>query len=507
MIKNAIELSGRYLNSMVRAMHEFKELGEAVLSRYHVRHIDLDAYYLASMRRDMLTQVRDRFGDEGVMYVAIEGVKDLVDGDLSSVIGPDVIDKLRYALRFDWDSKSQRLEEACLEFVSTWMLSVNKIVNSTHRNHGYRPWRFESLGQLRYKLIHQATITTELHWNTLGQIYGLLHAVLPQGISYEVNFLERESRNLGEYSELIFSFNFIPLDTAQTHEEMLLSTRIALREKIFTAALRYAIKLERVAKDALKQRDEAFEITASSIRYAQLIQTAQLPGLDRQYDRFAQLAVCWEPRDVIGGDIWWMSPSGTNETFSFVLADCTGHGVPGAMLSTLLAGLLERIYVSNPSMEASDAYRDLKDSFHRTFRSESGTPGLGLEGGFDALILQIDRKKRALKVAGRGIGFVMVRDGRANRVPLRGLEECALSIEFEPGDRFILYTDGLSEQLGRDTKGRRLAYGHRRLLGLVEQCGKETVERIKDSIYHDWTKWVGNERRVDDFTLICFEVV
>ena len=79
MIKNAIELSGRYLNSMVRAMHEFKELGEAVLSRYHVRHIDLDAYYLASMRRDMLTQVRDRFGDEGVMYVAIEGVKDLVD--------------------------------------------------------------------------------------------------------------------------------------------------------------------------------------------------------------------------------------------------------------------------------------------------------------------------------------------------------------------------------------------------------------------------------------------
>ena len=62
-----------------------------------------------------------------------------------------------------------------------------------------------------------------------------------------------------------------------------------------------------------------------------------------------------------------------------MLADCTGHGVPGAMLSTLLAGLLERVYSSEPDLDPTIAYQDLHRSFNQTFQSDEANERYGIE--------------------------------------------------------------------------------------------------------------------------------
>jgi len=116
-VDRPIELSGRYLHSTVAAMHEFRELGEAVLNRYNISTIELEKYYLASLRRSMLLEVRERFGNEGVMYVAAESVRDIAGGPLSGIIPKATLDGMQLAIKKGWDSESVLLQRTCDEFV------------------------------------------------------------------------------------------------------------------------------------------------------------------------------------------------------------------------------------------------------------------------------------------------------------------------------------------------------------------------------------------------------
>ncbi|NBT00371.1 MAG: hypothetical protein EBS61_06980, partial [Betaproteobacteria bacterium] len=74
------------------------------------------------------------------------------------------------------------------------------------------------------------------------------------------------------------------------------------------------------------------------MRYASVLQRAQLPSPADCGQYFADFAVSWEPRDLIGGDIWWFSRVGDSRRARLAMIDCTGHGVPGAMLAMLVIG-------------------------------------------------------------------------------------------------------------------------------------------------------------------------
>ena len=505
-VDRPIELSGRYLHSTVAAMHEFRELGEAVLNRYNISTIELEKYYLASLRRSMLLEVRERFGDEGVMYVAAEGVRDIAGGALSGIIPKATLDGMQLAIKKGWDSESVLLQRTCDEFVAAWINMADRTVDATHRNHKFRPWRFEKSGALTYRLIQQVTITPALHWNTYGQIHGLLHLLLPDGIDFRVQFIQEQSQCFGEYSELVFDFRFIPFEDLQSHADILRKTRSSLREQIFSKALHYALKQEAVAKDALKQRDEAFAITESSIRYARFIQHAQLPGNDRKIGRFRELKLCWEPRDTIGGDLWWISPKSNSESFTIVLADCTGHGVPGAMLSTLLAGLLERVYSSEPDLDPTIAYRDLKRSFNQTFQSDEANERYGIEDGFEAAIVQVFPRRQEIRITGEGIGIIVANRKALRRVHLRRYHDNTQVLRYEQSDIFILYSDGLSEQPGINEAGRRRLFGNQRLTNIIQRYIAYSPAELTTKIYDHWLSWIGHERRVDDLTLACFQL-
>lgn len=93
-----------------------------------------------------------------------------------------------------------------------------------------------------------------------------------------------------------------------------------------------------------------------SIRYASRLQRAQLPRMQRIEKHFSSFHAIWEPRDTIGGDVWWASLPDHEGRIVVAVADSTGHGVPGAMLSVLISTSLERMFASDPARPVASAH-------------------------------------------------------------------------------------------------------------------------------------------------------
>jgi len=108
-------------------------------------------------------------------------------------------------------------------------------------------------------------------------------------------------------------------------------------EKVGSFAMVTDIMERKLAEEKLK---EAFNVISSSIDYASNIQRSLLPSEAFLAEGLAEHFVLWEPRDVVGGDLYWYRRC--KGGFIIVLADCTGHGVPGAFMTMLATGALDR---------------------------------------------------------------------------------------------------------------------------------------------------------------------
>ena len=109
-----------------------------------------------------------------------------------------------------------------------------------------------------------------------------------------------------------------------------------------------------------KALDASHQVVVGSVNYASRLQRGQLPRPIRLEDRFVSFSALWEPRDTIGGDVYWLSSSEHAGSFAVAVADCTGHGVPGAMLSLLVSNSLERIYAHDSAQDPAAALLSLE---------------------------------------------------------------------------------------------------------------------------------------------------
>lgn len=248
-----------------------------------------------------------------------------------------------------------------------------------------------------------------------------------------------------------------------------------------------------------------------SINYAGRIQRALLPNPARLKDRFTAFEVIWEPKDVVGGDIYWVSPEG--DKLPYVgLIDCTGHGVPGALMTMLVGPTLERLLASTPELSPGAALASLDEAVRKLLHQDEDQSGT--EDGFDAALCHIDVPRRQLTFAGAHLSMIHVpKSGPTTcypgeRIPLgypskshrNTLAEHRIS--YAPGDRFILLTDGVSDQIG-GPNGR--AFGMAGVMSTVEASRHQDATALKSSLKAKFDTWQGTEERRDDITLMIFE--
>ena len=259
--------------------------------------------------------------------------------------------------------------------------------------------------------------------------------------------------------------------------------------------------------------DESHQIILGSVNYASRLQRGQLPRSIRVDGRFASFSAIWQPRDVIGGDVYWLSSSLHKGPFIVAVADCTGHGVPGAMLSLLVSNSLERIYANDTTQDPTSALLSL-DRYVRMGLNQD-RPDSESDDGCDAAILRINRDNHSIEFSGAKLGLFHV-SGKNNLTRYLGarcslgyhetIQEGQIStanvIRYQAGDVFAIVTDGITDQLGGLTG--KISFGYRRLEQILQSHHGSDAMTIIDAIQHNFSLWQGTNTRRDDVTAIVF---
>ncbi len=261
-------------------------------------------------------------------------------------------------------------------------------------------------------------------------------------------------------------------------------------------------------KESEQRAAAANQLILQSLRYASRIQAAVLPARRELDEVAADHFLIWEPRDIVGGDFFWFQP--INEGYAVMVGDCTGHGVPGAFMTLIAWGLLDRMLRSadndNPSQVLTGLHRGVQSLLGQD--EQQGETDDGLEAG----ICFINPKQRKMVFAGARFslwranqkGVIEIKGDRKGlgyrRYPLE-TEYTDIALSFESSDTFYLTTDGLIDQIG-GPRGR--SFGKRRFQELLKKNRGVPMGEQEESLRHALAAYQGQQLRRDDLTVLGF---
>ena len=260
------------------------------------------------------------------------------------------------------------------------------------------------------------------------------------------------------------------------------------------------------------QRDQIQQINTNltdSIDYAKKIQDAVLPSDARINEGLKEAFVLFKPRDVVSGDFYWYHEAG-DQVF-MAAADCTGHGVPGAFVSMVCQGLLNKIVVenkeTNPAAILQLAHAGILDSFTKESTRTKANDGM------DIALTVWDKKTSQLHFSGAMNPCYVVRNGElmemdANRRGIGGIAEVDYqfeghSMQVEIGDMIYLSSDGYKDQFGGPKGKKFMTAKFKQLLVAVAKQPIEKQYAILDSTFTDW---MGEQEQIDDVLVTGYRI-
>lgn len=243
-----------------------------------------------------------------------------------------------------------------------------------------------------------------------------------------------------------------------------------------------------------------------SIKYANRIQRAILPTDQMLNEAFNDAFVLYKPKDIISGDFYWLHK--TEEKVFYVCADCTGHGVPGALMSMVGNQLLDYIISDRKIQEPDLILSEMDKAITKMF--QKGQVAEALRDGMALSLCVIDNLQKTVSFAGANNNAYIFRNEKmlvleANRLSIGGsdinetktFQKC--EVNFESGDQLYMFTDGLPDQFG-GPRGKKLM--RKNLLELIKQNTHESMSMQGEIFEYAFSKWKGKNFQVDDVTLL-----
>ncbi|MFA7274524.1 MAG: PP2C family protein-serine/threonine phosphatase [Crocinitomicaceae bacterium] len=246
----------------------------------------------------------------------------------------------------------------------------------------------------------------------------------------------------------------------------------------------------------------------SSLKYAAILQKGILPK-PRHFNRiFDDSFVLFLPQHIISGDFYWLSE--VNDDLVYVaVGDCTGHGVPGAMLSILGNNMLTYAILKKRIKKVNRILMEMDKRFIESFSSDMQDEGFNNDW-MDISLCCIDRKNKMIHYAGaKQKAFLVQKKGieilKGSVYPLGGWQISAdrnfesKSIAYKTGDTLYLSTDGFQDQIGgpKDKKYKSIA-----LRKLLEENASDCLEDQKNRLLSEHLDWKGANEQTDDICLI-----
>jgi len=248
------------------------------------------------------------------------------------------------------------------------------------------------------------------------------------------------------------------------------------------------------AHELLEEKNK--EIT-DNINYAKQIQHAILPTeLIKSY--LNNYFVIYKPKDIVSGDFYWVNKE--QDTTMFAVADCTGHGVSGAMTSMLCNNALNTSVREYGLLDTGDILDKTRELIVKEFE-KSGT-----KDGMDISLCSLNGN--TLRYSGANNPLWIVRDNeimeyKADKQPVGIFDThkpfTTHTIELQKGDAIYLFTDGYVDQFGGE-KGKKLKKSY--LKEILLNIQDKPINKQKDIIINKFKEWIGDEEQVDDVCMM-----
>jgi serine phosphatase RsbU (regulator of sigma subunit) len=259
-------------------------------------------------------------------------------------------------------------------------------------------------------------------------------------------------------------------------------------------------------RDMIKEKNS--NIT-SSIKYASHIQNAVLPPLELINKLLPENFILSKPKDIVSGDFYWLTER--DNKMIVVLADCTGHGVPGAFMSLLGITLLNEIVNIDGITKSDDIVTGLREKVvHSLKQSRKYIPTLD---GMDIALCVFDKNQNKMQYTGGMQNIILIRDKELTEIKADRLSVCAFSknsgpftmkeIECKKGDVFYLFSDGYKDQFGGERDKKFLRSNFYMLLFELHDL---PMFKQKEILEQKLIEWMKDTIQTDDITVMGFRL-
>lgn len=266
------------------------------------------------------------------------------------------------------------------------------------------------------------------------------------------------------------------------------------------------IELEEEVKMATREIREKQDEILGSITYARRIQSAILPPEQRWKTHLKNSFVLYQPKDIVAGDFYWLHPG--EDSVLFAAADCTGHGVPGAMVSVVCNNALNRSVREYNLTDPGAILEKTRDIVIQEFEQSSED----VKDGMDIALCALKDRQLAYSGAHNPLWIIRkntttIEEIKAQKQPIGKFENNqpfkTTTIELQEGDLIYLFSDGFADQFGGD-KGKKFKTANFKQL-LLSICS-EPMDVQKKRIQDAFENWRGALEQVDDVCVIGIRV-
>ncbi len=261
-----------------------------------------------------------------------------------------------------------------------------------------------------------------------------------------------------------------------------------------------------IIEEQKKIVEEKQQSILDSINYAKRIQEAILPSMGAMKKMLRNGFVMYLPKDVVAGDFYWLE---TVEDKIFVAAaDCTGHGVPGALVSVVCSNALSKVVMEESITETGKLLDRTREVVIEKFSKSGGE----VKDGMDISLCSIDFAKLKMEWTGANNPLWMIRDNtllefKADKQPVGKFDNVKKfttnTIDLIKGDQIFLFTDGFADQFG-GADGKK--YKYKPFKEFLMKIQSEEMNTQGDLLVNEFQKWRGDHEQVDDVCIIGIRI-
>ena len=342
----------------------------------------------------------------------------------------------------------------------------------------------------------------------------------------EINLLEKARAFIASEYLLDGTEVHLQITTLATHFDKLLKDAMFLTKQ--------ANKLQANLEKSNKELEDSLQIIqeqkglvdernakiTESIEYAKLIQNAIFPTIEQFEKIFPKSYILFKPRELVSGDFYWCCHFPSQEGFDIqvlAVADCTGHGVPGSMLTFIGNHLLHSIVIEQKVWQPEKILQILDKGVQKILKQNN--QNINSNDGMDLSILVFrshywgDTRQSELLFSGANQPLYILKNQqleklKASKYPVGGTQHkdklfFRHRLEIEDNDRFFIFTDGFTDQFGGGDNKQKFSVN--RLTNLIQQTANQPLQKQGKHISQTLQNWQGTHKQIDDITLIAIE--